>query len=222
MSQEQWSKVDLYLQNTVVRPDAALQAALEASKAAGLPQIAVAANQGKLLHVLALSLGARQILEVGTLGGYSTIWLARALPPSGHLITLEVDSKHAEVARANFARAGVADRVELRLGRALDTLQQLAAEKRGPFDLVFIDADKVNIPQYFEWALKLSRPGTLIVVDNVVRRGAVADPDSTDENVRGVRAFHEHLADEPRVVATAIQTVGEKGYDGLSFVHVKA
>jgi len=221
MTDNQWSEVDRYLDALLVRPDAALNAALTASAEAGLPSIAVAANQGKLLHLLAQALGARSILEIGTLGGYSAIWLARALPPDGRLITLELERKHAEVARQNLERAGVSERVDIRLGRALDTLPQLAAESRGPFDLIFIDADKTSIPDYFVWALRLSRPGTLIIVDNVVRKGAVADPDSTDPNVQGVRRFNELVAREPRVSATVIQTVGSKGHDGLAFLLVR-
>ncbi|WP_437947426.1 O-methyltransferase [Sorangium sp. So ce296] len=222
MTQEQWSAVDRYITDLLVPPDAALDAALEASAAAGLPPINVAPNQGKLLNLLARIHGARIILEIGTLGGYSTIWLARALPAGGRLITLESEPKHAEVARANLDRAGVADRVELRLGRALDTLPKLAAEGRGPFDLIFIDADKPSNPDYFAWALKLSRRGSVIVVDNVVRRGAVVDPESADPNVQGVRRLYELLAAERRVSATAIQTVGAKGYDGLAVALVTA
>ncbi|WP_437562717.1 O-methyltransferase [Sorangium sp. So ce542] len=222
MAQEQWSAVDRYITDLLVPPDAALDAALEASAAAGLPPINVAPNQGKLLNLLARIHGARTILEIGTLGGYSTIWLARALPAGGRLITLESEPKHAEVARANLDRAGVADRVELRLGRALDTLPKLAAEGRGPFDLIFIDADKPSNPDYFAWALKLSRRGSVIVVDNVVRRGAVVDPESADPNVQGVRRLYELLAAERRVSATAIQTVGAKGYDGLAVALVTA
>ncbi|KYG05092.1 methyltransferase [Sorangium cellulosum] len=222
MAQEQWSAVDRYITDLLVPPDAALDAALEASAAAGLPPINVAPNQGKLLNLLARIHGARTILEIGTLGGYSTIWLARALPAGGRLITLESEPKHAEVARANLDRAGVADRVELRLGRALDTLPKLAAESRGPFDLIFIDADKPSNPDYFAWALKLSRRGSVIVVDNVVRRGAVVDPESADPNVQGVRRLYELLAAERRVSATAIQTVGAKGHDGLAVALVTA
>ncbi|WP_437615187.1 O-methyltransferase [Sorangium sp. So ce834] len=222
MAQEQWSAVDRYITDLLVPPDAALDAALEASAAAGLPPINVAPNQGKLLHLLARIHGARAILEIGTLGGYSTIWLARALPAGGRLITLESEPKHAEVARANLDRAGLADRVELRLGRALDTLPKLAAEGRGPFDLIFIDADKPSNPDYFAWALKLSRRGSVIVVDNVVRSGAVVDPESADPNVQGARRLYELLAAERRVSATAIQTVGTKGYDGLAIAVVTA
>ncbi|XXU21169.1 O-methyltransferase [Sorangium sp. So ce861] len=222
MAQEQWSAVDRYITDLLVPPDAALAAALDASAAAGLPPINVAPNQGKLLNLLARIHGARTILEIGTLGGYSTIWLARALPAGGRLITLESEPKHAEVARANLDRAGVADRVELRLGRALDTLPKLAVEGRGPFDLIFIDADKPSNPDYFAWALKLSRRGSVIVIDNVVRRGAVVDPGSADPNVQGVRRLYELLAAEPRVSATAFQTVGIKGYDGLAVALVTA
>lgn len=177
-------------------------------------------NLGKLLWMLARVSGARNVLEIGTLGGYSTIWLARALPQDGRLITLEVDEKYADVARANIARAGLAEVVELRLGRALDTLPQLAAESRGPFDLTFIDADKTRTAEYFAWALALSRPGSLIVVDNVVRGGAVIDPASGDPNVQGIRRFFELASAEPRVTATAIQTVGSKGHDGLAIALV--
>jgi predicted O-methyltransferase YrrM len=220
MAQEQWSAVDRYLTDLLVPSDAALDAALAASAAAGLPPINVAPNQGKLLHLLARIRGARAILEIGTLGGYSTIWLARALPAGGRLITLESEPKHAEVARANLDRAGLADIVELRLGRALDTLPRLAAEGRGPFDLIFIDADKPSNPDYFAWALKLSRRGSVIVIDNVVRKGAVIDPESADPNVQGVRRLNKLLAAERRVSATAIQTVGSKGYDGLAIAFV--
>jgi predicted O-methyltransferase YrrM len=220
MTQERWSAIDRYITDLLVPSDPALDAALESSDRAGLPSIQVAPNQGKLLMLLARLQGARHILEIGTLGGYSTIWLARGLLAGGRLITLEADAKHAEVARANIARAGLAGVVEVRLGKALDTLPAIAAEKLEPFDVVFIDADKQNIPGYFTWALRLTRPGSLIVVDNVVRGGAVADADSTDPNVRGVRRFNELVAKETRVSATAIQTVGSKGHDGLAFVLV--
>jgi predicted O-methyltransferase YrrM len=222
MTQEQWTAVDQYLTDLLVRPDAVLEAALKASAEAGLPAINVTPNQGKLLHLLARLAGARAILEVGTLGGYSTIWLARALPAGGRLLTLESEPRHAEVARANFARAALQGVVELRLGLALETLPQLAAEGRGPFDLVFIDADKPSIPEYFAWAMKLSRRGSVIVVDNVVRGGAVTDPSSEDASVRGVRRLFEQIAAEPRVSATAIQTVGGKGYDGFAVALVTA
>jgi predicted O-methyltransferase YrrM len=222
MSQEQWTAVDRYIADTLLSPDAALEAALKSSADAGLPSINVTPNQGKLLQLLAQAQGARNILEVGTLGGYSTIWLARALPPDGRLITLEFEPKYVEIARANIARAGLADVVELRVGAALETLPQLAAERRGPFDFIFIDADKNNYPGYFTWALKLSRRGTVIVADNVVRKGAVIDAASKDPLVQGVRSFHELVAAEPRVSATAIQTVGSKGYDGFTLMIVTA
>jgi len=220
--QEKWTAVDRYFTDLLVPSDAALEAALESSRAAGLPAINVAPNQGKLLQLLARLQGARTILEIGTLGGYSTIWLARALPAGGRLITLEAEPRHAEVARANFARAGLAGTVELRLGPALETLPQLAAEGRGPFDFIFIDADKVSTADYFAWALKLSRRGSLIVVDNVVRQGAVADAASEDPSVQGVRRFNAMLAAESRVSATAIQTVGSKGHDGFAMALVIA
>lgn len=222
MTQEQWTAVDRYIADLLVPSDPALAAALEASAAADLPPIHVTPNLGKLLHLLARVRGARSILEVGTLGGYSTIWLARALPPGGRLVTLESDPRYAEVARGNIDRAGLSDVVELRVGRALETLPRVAAEGRGPFDLTFIDADKANTPDYFAWALELSRRGSLIVIDNVVREGAVADPTSTDPSVLGVRRLNELLAAEPRVCATAIQTVGGKGYDGFAVALVTA
>jgi predicted O-methyltransferase YrrM len=216
--QDQWTAVDTYINGLFVPADSVLDAALAASSAAGLPAINVAPNQGKLLNLLARTVGARKILEIGTLGGYSTIWLARSLANGGRVITLEANPKHAEVARANIARAGLGDLVDLRLGKALDTLPQLASE--APFDLIFIDADKTGYSDYLAWSLKLSRPGTLIVADNVVRKGAVADPASPDANVQGVRRFNELLAAEPRVSATVIQTVGSKGYDGLAMAVV--
>lgn len=222
MSQEQWTAVERYLTDLLVPAEPALDAALAASAAAGLPPINVPPNLGKMLHLLARTLDARTILEIGTLGGYSTIWLARALSAGGRLITLEADPKHAEVARTNIARAGLADVVELRLGRAVETLPQLAAEGRGPFDLIFIDADKANYPAYFAWALKLSRRGSLIVVDNIVRSGTVVDATNTDPAVQGVRRLNELLAAEPRVSATAIQTVGSKGHDGFAIALVVA
>ncbi|HEV7974677.1 O-methyltransferase [Amycolatopsis sp.] len=216
MTQELWSQVDDYLGEVFVPADPALDAAVKASQAAGLPEIAVAPNQGKLLNLLARLAGARSILEIGTLGGYSTIWLARALPADGRLITLEFDPKHAEVARGNIAAAGLGDVVEVRVGAALDTLPSV----EGPFEMVFIDADKVNIPRYFEWALRLTKPGSLIVIDNVIREGAVVDPSSTDPAVIGVRALNELIAAEPRVDATSLQTVGAKGHDGLTIALV--
>ena len=220
MTQDQWTTVDDYLTQTLVGEDDVLTSAVRESERAGLPSIQVAPNQGKLLHLLARMIGARSILEIGTLGGYSTIWMARALPAGGRLVTLEAEPKHAEVARANFARAGLAGVIDLRLGRALDTLPKLAAEGLGPFDLFFIDADKPSIPEYFDWALRLSHPGSLILVDNVVRKGAVADQASDDPSVQGVRRFNERVAREPRVSATTLQTVGVKGYDGIAFALV--
>jgi predicted O-methyltransferase YrrM len=220
MSQERWTAVDRYITDLLVPHDAALQGALEASAAAGLPDIQVSAAQGKLLHLLARIGGARNILEIGTLGGYSTIWLARALPADGRLITLESDATHAAVARANIARAGLDGLVDVRLGRALETLPQLLSEDRGPFDLVFIDADKPSNAEYFGWALRLSRPGSVIIVDNVVRGGGIVDAGNQDANVQGVRRLHALLAAETRVSATAIQTVGSKGYDGFAIALV--
>ena len=220
MNTDQWTQVDRYITERLVPHDAALEAALRASEAAGLPAINVAPNQGRLLWLLARVKGARNILEIGTLGGYSTIWLAQALARGGRVITLEADAKHAEVARTNIARAGLSRVVDIRLGRAIDTLPLLETEGAGPFDLCFIDADKQNIPDYFTWALKLSRPGSLIIVDNVVRGGAIMDANSEDRNVRGVRCLYDMIAAEPRVAATAIQTVGVKGHDGLAIALV--
>jgi predicted O-methyltransferase YrrM len=220
--QDQWTAVDAYYADLLVGHDPALEEALRASAAANLPSIQVAPNQGKFLHLLARIQGARNILEIGTLGGYSTIWLARALPTDGRLITLEFNPRHADVARANLARADVADKVELILGPAIETLPRLAEQHRGPFDLIFIDADKPSTADYFAWAVKLARPGTVIVVDNVVRKGAVADATSTDANVQGIRRFAQALAAEKRVTATAVQTVGSKGYDGFVIAIVNA
>jgi predicted O-methyltransferase YrrM len=222
MTQEQWTTVDRYIAQTLVGTDPALDAALETSAAAGLPAISVSPNQGKLLYILARLLGARAILEIGTLGGYSAIWMARALRPGGRLITLEADPKHADLARANIAKAGLADVVDVRVGKALDALPIVAADAIGPFDLIFIDADKPNTPAYFTWALKLARVGGLVIVDNVVRKGAVADAGTRDPDVQGMRRFFEMAATEPRIDATAIQTVGSKGYDGFSIVLVIA
>jgi predicted O-methyltransferase YrrM len=220
MTQATWTAVDRYITDLFVPPDPVFDTTLEASEAAGLPPHNVSPNQGKLLLLLAQIQRAHTILEIGTLGGYSTIWLARALPDGGRLITLEADPKHAEVARANIERAGLADRVEVRVGRALDTLPQLVAEGCGPFDMIFIDADKPSNPDYFAWALKLSRRGTLIIADNVVRDGAVIDAESSDASVKGIRRFNELAAAEPRVNMTAIQTVGSKGYDGFAIALV--
>jgi predicted O-methyltransferase YrrM len=222
MADEQWNAVDRYITDVLVPGDPALDAAMASIEEARLPPISVSAPQGKLLHILALAVGARRVLEVGTLGGYSAIWLARALPPDGFLVTLELDPHHAEVAAANIARAGLSDLVQVRLGRALDTLPVLADEGYGPFDLVFIDADKPSNADYFEWALKLGHVGTTIVIDNVVRNGRVADPECDDADVEGVRRLNTLIASEPRVVATAIQTVGSKGYDGFAVAQVVA
>jgi predicted O-methyltransferase YrrM len=222
MSQKLWTAVDDYFSGLFVPSDEALDAALAASEDAGLPPINVAPNQGKLLMLLARLQGARQILEIGTLGGYSTIWLARALPSDGRLVTLEADPGHARVARANIAHAGLAGMVEIRVGRALETLPSLAAQGRAPFDMIFIDADKPNNPKYFKWALRLSRRGSLIIADNVVRSGAVANAGSQDLDTRGIRDFNELVAAEPRVSATAIQTVGAKGHDGFAIALVIA
>jgi predicted O-methyltransferase YrrM len=217
---QQWTDVDSYLSDTLGLADPALEATLKASDAAGLPQIAVSAPQGRLLQLLARIHGARRILEIGTLGGYSTICLARALPEDGRLITLEFDPRHAEVARTNIAAAGLADKVEVRVGPALESLPLLQREDLGPFDLAFIDADKVNNPSYVRWALELSRPGSVIVVDNVIRDGEVADGATDDQAVRGTREALEFIAAEPRLTGTAIQTVGSKGYDGFALAVV--
>ncbi|MFJ3902292.1 O-methyltransferase [Streptomyces sp. NPDC090025] len=218
--QAQWTAVDTYFTDLLAPEDEALSAAVADSAAAGLPDIAVAANQGKLLHLLAAAAGARSILEIGTLGGYSTIWLARALPADGRMTTLEYSAEHADVARANIARAGLDKNVDVRVGAALDTLPLLEQEGVGPFDFVFIDADKVNNPHYVSWGLKLSRPGTLIVVDNVGREGRVATPDPDDAAITGTRAMFDLIANEPRLDATAFQTVGSRGYDGLLIARV--
>jgi predicted O-methyltransferase YrrM len=215
MDQNQWKAVDRYISDHLVPDDPGLESVLEESAAAGLPAIQVSQNQGKMLQLLARAHGARSILEIGTLGGYSTLWLARALPAGGRLVTLEYEPRHAEVATRNMAKAGLAGVVDIRVGRAQDTLPVLAADGSGPFDFIFIDADKQGYPEYFEWALKLSRPGALIIADNVVRNGAVADAASTDASVLGIRRMYDRVAREPRVSATAIQTVGSKGYDGF-------
>jgi predicted O-methyltransferase YrrM len=222
MSQDLWTAVDRYLVESLIPHDPLLDEALKANTAAGLPTIDVAPNQGKLLHLLARIQGARRILEIGTLGGYSTIWLARALPSDGRLVTLELEAKHAEVARTNIERAGLSSLVELRLGPASESLAQLHAEGTPPFDFIFIDADKQNIPAYLEWSLRLSRPGTVIITDNVVRKGAVINPDDPDPRIQGVRRFFEMLAADPRVDATTLQTVGSKGYDGFTLAIVKS
>ena len=216
MDKKLWTAVDQYTTELLFPADPVLDAALAANEAAGLPSISVSPSQGKMLMMLAQMLGASRILEIGTLGGYSSIWLARALGTAGRIVTLEADPKHAEVARSNIARAGFASVIDVRLGDARVSIQQLAAEGAGPFDLVFIDADKQSIPHYLEWSLKLTRPGSLIIIDNVIRDGALIDAKSTDPSVRGARRMHEMLAAEPRVNATTIQTVGSKGYDGFT------
>lgn len=213
MVQQTWTAVDDYFNGLLVEEDEALAAANIDAEAAGLPAHQVAPNQGKLLSLLARIHGARTILEIGTLGGYSTIWLARALPAGGRLVTLEVDERCADLAAANIARAGLEEVVDIRRGRAIDLLPGLT--DLAPFDLVFIDADKPSNPDYLKWALALTRPGSIIIGDNVVRDGAVVDPDSTDPRVQGVRRFTELIAEHPRLTATALQTVGSKGYDGL-------
>jgi predicted O-methyltransferase YrrM len=219
---KKWTEVDNYIGGLFVPPDMALDGALEASDAAGMPAINVSANHGKLLMLFAKMLQARRILEIGTLGAYSTIWLARGLAEGGRLITLEYEPRHAEVAQANLIRAGVADAVEIRVGRAADTLPKLLEEGQAPFDLIFIDADKQGYTEYLKWSLKLSRKGTVIIADNVVRNGNVTDPASKDESVMGIQKFNQALAAEKRVSATEIQTVGSKGYDGLAIAMVIA
>ncbi|MEU3842807.1 O-methyltransferase [Streptomyces sp. NPDC028635] len=220
MSQETWTAVDAYFNDLLVEEDAALRAAVSDADAAGLPAIHVAPNQGKLLNLLARMRGARTVLEIGTLAGYSTIWLARALPEDGRVVSLEADEQCAALAAANVARAGLDHVVDIRLGKALDILPRLVEDGEGPFDLVFIDADKPSNPAYLEWALRLTRPGSVIVGDNVVREGAVTDPGSPDPRVQGVRRFTELIAAHPRLTATTLQTVGEKGYDGFTLALV--
>ncbi|HEY2091870.1 MAG TPA: O-methyltransferase [Thermoanaerobaculia bacterium] len=218
MKNDQWNQVDDYIEETIIGSDDALQAALDTSSAEGLPAIAVSAAQGKFLNLLARLIHARSVLEIGTLGAYSTIWLARALPKDGRLISLEVNAHHADVARKNIARAGLSSVAEVRLGAALDTLPTLRGD--GPFDIFFIDADKANIPEYFRWSIDLGHSGSVIIVDNVVRDGALADANTKDEAVIGVRRLHDFIRNEPRVTATTIQTVGMKGYDGFTMAVV--
>jgi len=222
MKEEKWAAVDSYITDLLIDQDDALDSTIKESKAAGLPAINVTPSQGKMLQILALMQGAHDILEIGTLAGYSAIWLGRALPADGRLLTLELEPEHARIARANIARAGLEGVVEVRQGPALETLKQLVAERRRAFDLIFIDADKERLPAYFSWALRLSHPGTLIVVDNVVRDGEVIDASSADPDVQGVRRFNSAVASESRVSATEIQTVGSKGYDGFALVLVLA
>jgi predicted O-methyltransferase YrrM len=220
MTREQWTEVDRFTAQRLIAPDPVLEAALAANVAAGLPAIDVTPNQGRLLALLARMQDASTILELGTLGGYSTIWLARELPPGGRLVTLESEPRHAEIAAENIQRADLSDVVDLRVGPAQETLPLLVDEGVGPFDLIFIDADKKSYPEYFVWALQLSRPGTVIVADNVIRNGGVADLENADVNVVGARRLHELVGSEPRVTATTIQTVGSKGYDGFMLILV--
>ena len=218
--QDVWTAVDSYFGDLLIARDEKLDTALAANQKAGLPAIDVSRLQGKFLELLVRISGARRILEIGTLGGYSTIWLARGLPEGGRIVTLEFDPHHAEVARANLEHAGVVDRVDLRVGRAIDTLPKLENTADSPFDLIFIDADKESYPEYLDWTLRLSRVGTVIVADNVVREGKVVEADCDDERVQGVRRFTERLAAEPRLSATVLQNVGTKGYDGLALAVV--
>ncbi len=218
MNQSTWTAVDNYFNDVLLTADPVLEQAIQASEAAGMPQHQVAPNQGQLLQLLVQMMGAKNILEIGTLAGYSTIWLGRAVAPDGRVITLEADAAYAEVAKQNIALAELTHVVDVRVGRAIDTLPQLV--DLAPFDFIFIDADKPSNPDYLRWSLKLSRPGTIIVGDNVVRNGAVVEPDSADPKVQGVRAFLQMMADEPRLSTTAIQTVGSKGYDGFAIAQV--
>jgi len=220
VDQARWTEVDRYLDEVLVGSDPALDAALDDVDAAGMPAISVTPTLGKLLYILARMVGARRILEVGTLGGYSTIWLARAVPARGQVVSLEIDAGNAAVAAASLQRAGVADRVDIRIGRAVDTLAALEVAGVEPFDLVFIDADKQSNPEYLAWALRLTHVGSVIIVDNVVRGGAVADSTATDPSILGIRRMNELIAAEPRLLTTAIQTVGSKGYDGFAIALV--
>ena len=220
MDREIFDSVDQYILKLVGEEDDALRAADKSIAEANMPPISVSANQGKFLHLLAKTCGAKKILEIGTLAGYSTIWMARALPKDGKLISLEFDPNHARVARNNIERAGLSSIVDIRVGKAIETLPQLLANNEGPFDMIFIDADKPPYTEYFQWSLKLSRPGTLIVADNVIREGNVLDPGSTDEMVQGVRRFNEYLSQTKSVTATIIQTVGAKMHDGMALAIV--
>jgi predicted O-methyltransferase YrrM len=221
MTQDRWTAVDAYIDDVVRASDEVLESVLKAGAAAGLPTIAVSPSQGKFLHILAKAIGAKRILELGTLGGYSAIWLARALPPEGKLVTVELDPAHAAIAQQSFVRAGVAGVIDLRVGAALDVLGRLEAERTALFDFVFIDADKGNYPEYFDRAVRLCRPGALIVADNVIRDGEVIDASSKDAAVIGVRRFMDRVAGNRRLTATALQTVGVKGYDGFAIVLVE-
>jgi predicted O-methyltransferase YrrM len=215
MSQDLWTQVDDYINQIAIKPDAALDAAAAAAAAAGLPPISVTPAHGKLLHLIARAQGAKRVLEIGTLAGYSTIWLARAVLPAGQVISLESNERHANIARENMLRAGLSARVQIRVGAALETLPRLATEKQPAFDFTFIDADRANVAEYFDWAVKLSHSGSVIIVDNVVRKGAVIDATSDDVNVTGVRRFNDRLKADTRVTATVLQTVSAKGYDGF-------
>jgi predicted O-methyltransferase YrrM len=221
MSQDQWTTLDQYFTDRLLDEDGALDATLTASNEAGLPHINVAPNQGKLLMLMAQIAGARRVLEIGTLGGYSTIWLGRGIPADGHIDTLEFNPDHAEVAARNIRAAGLEGVVEIHVGKALDTMQHLVRQETAPYDLIFIDADKTSLPDYLEWSLKLSRPGTVIIADNVVRNGRVIDSATTDRDVQGVQRFIELAGANPRLESTAIQTVGSKGYDGFAMSVVK-
>jgi predicted O-methyltransferase YrrM len=222
MSQDQWTAIDRYFTDHLLDDDAALDAALSTSDKAGLPHINVAPNQGKLLMLMAMATGAKRVLEIGTLGGYSTIWLGRGIPSNGHIDTLEFNPEHAEVAAGNIHTAGLQDTVEIHVGRALDTMKHLVRQETEPYDLIFIDADKTSLPDYLEWSLRLSRPGTVIIADNVVRNGRVTDSTTTDPDVLGVQRFINLVAAHPQLETTAIQTVGSKGYDGFAMSVVKA
>jgi predicted O-methyltransferase YrrM len=220
MDQELWTAVDGYFSDAAVGTDAALDATAAAAEAAQLPPVSVTPAYGKLLHLIARAQGAKRILEIGTLAGYSTIWLARAVPPDGRVVTLEFNPKHADIARTNLGHAGLADRVEIRVGPALDSLSQLAGGSEQPFDFIFIDADRPNVASYFDWAVKLARRGSVIVVDNVVRKGRVLDTSNSDAEIVGVRRFVEHLASDSRVSATMMQMVSAKGHDGFALALV--
>ncbi len=219
-AKEIWKQVDQYFTDALIAPGEGFGTALQANQNADLPPIDVTPLQGKFLELLVRATGARRVLEIGTLGGYSTLWLTRALPPDGLVVTLELEPRHAEVAKRNLEAAGLADRVELRIGPAAETLAALVKERAAPFDFIFIDADKSGYPEYLQWSMKLSRPGTLIIADNVVRDGKVIEPESPDPNIQGVHRFTELAAAEPRLSTTVLQTVGSKGYDGFAIAVV--
>jgi caffeoyl-CoA O-methyltransferase len=220
MNNNTFEAVDYYIADLLTHEDKVLKETEQSITQSGMPKISVSPNQGKLLNMLALLCKAERILEIGALGGYSTIWLARALPPKGKLISLEMEPKHAQVARENIAKAQLESKVEFRIGMALDILPHLQAEQAGPFDMIFIDADKSSYPEYFQWALQLSHPGTLIVADNVVRAGEVLNNSSTDADVKGTQRFNKMVSECPDVTATILQTVGVKGHDGMALVIV--